>query len=102
MRDRRLEVFIDDQFATAIGRQPNCLEIELIAVGISSHSIEQCLTLHFFPALQLGEDALLIPVETNGNNFLPQAKDGAKLPQLEAEALDDLAVNKIQEVRPLI
>ena len=90
------------QLAAAIRRQADRLQIQLIAVGLPPDGVQQRRAVNRLAALQLGEDAVAVFVEAHLHDFLAQAKYRAQLTQLEAQALDDLAVDKVQQRRPLV
>ena len=102
VRHRGLKMFIDDEFAAAVRFQACRLDIELIAVGLPSDGVEQSLAVNVFAAFEFGEDAVASFIQADRNDFFSQAENRSQLPQLEAEALDDFAVDEVQQGGPLI
>ena len=58
--------------------------------------------MHRLAAFELGEDAVTVLVEANVHHLLAQPEYGTELPKLEAQALDDLAIGKVQQHRTLV
>src|SRR6516164_3178549 len=96
IRHLGLKVFIDSQFATFARMQAYDLQVELVAVSQSAYGIQQSLALHRFSALQFGEDAVPVVIESYRYHFLPQPEDGTQLPKLETEAFHNFAVGEVQ------
>ncbi len=102
MRDRGLEVLVDNQLAAAVGLQANRFQIELVAVGLPSDRVEQGRAVNGLATLQLGKNAIAVVVKTHLNDFFTQTKHGSQLAKLEAETLHHLAIDKVQQCGTLI
>src|SRR5579883_2995087 len=97
-----LEVLADRDLAALVGAQAGGIDVEQIAVGLASDGVQQRLAVYVLAAFQFGEDPVALRVEADRNHPLPQPKDSAQLPQLKAQALDDLPVHELQQRRALI
>src|SRR5712671_5349832 len=102
VRDGGLKILAHCQLAAAIRCKTGPFDIELVAIGLASDGVEQVLSANDFSAFQLGEDLVAPLVKANLHDLLAQAKDGPELAQLEGEALDDFAIDKLQQGGPQV
>ena len=102
MWDLGLEVFVHDDLSARVGLQTDGCEIELVAVRLASDGIQERLAANDLAAFKLGEDAVALGVEADFDNFFAKAEDSSILAELETEAFDDLAIDKVEKHRALI
>ena len=102
MRDTSLKMFVDHKPAALVRRQPGRLNSQLVAVGFSSDRVQQGLSANLLSALQRRKNLVPLFVEAHRYHFLPDPEDRPQLPQLEAQAFDNLPIHKIQQRRTLI
>ena len=102
VRDGGPEVFIHDQLAAAVGHQSDGFQIEQVAVGLPTDRIEQRRALDLLSAFQLGKNAVAFGVEAYGYHFFSETQDRSELPQLKAQALNDLAIAELKHRRALV
>src|SRR5208282_4913769 len=102
VENRSLIVVVDHQLAAAIGLDAGGLDLQLVAVGLAADGVQERLPANNLAALELGENLRAILVEAHRNDLLAEAKNRSQLTQLIAEALDDLAVYKIQQRGALV
>ena len=95
-------MFVHGQLATAIGCQTGCFDFQLVAVRGAPDRIQQRFSANFLTTLQQGEHFVALFIEADRNYFFPKTKYRPQLPQLEAQALDDLPIHKIQQRGALI
>src|ERR1700686_532521 len=102
VRDRGLKIFVHRQFAALVRRQTRRLDFHLVAVGMPSNRVQQRLPANLLSALQRRKHFVPLRVKANQHYFLPHPEHRSQLPQLEAQALHDFPVHKIQQRRTLV
>src|SRR5262249_39929158 len=95
VRHRGLIVVVHIKLTAAVICQTCCLKVQLIAVGLPSDGVQQSLAMNVLSALQFCEDAVALFVVSNRNHLFAKTKHSAQLPQLKAQALDDLPVDEV-------
>src|SRR5215467_4040993 len=83
-------------------RDPRRFDVEFVAVRLAADRVQQRLPADDFATLELGEDLRALVVEADRNDFFAKTENRAELAQLEAEALDDFAVDEIEKRGALV
>src|SRR5712692_296665 len=76
--------------------------MELIAIGLATHSIDKSVTVHTLAALQLRKNKIPFRVNPNLRDLFPQAESDSELAQMVEERFYDFAIYELQKDRTLI